>query len=88
MDQCYGFTAKNFWGIFGIIEISVPTFLINRVKSQLPRLPAKSPLDYNEMLHRLGRRVSYHRENLRESDCEYRLQVIRIQCTVATFPPI
>lgn len=72
----------------------MPIFLINRVKSQPPRLSAKSPLDYNEMLQDrddslISAEGGYFitEKHLRESDGEFRLQVIRIQCTVATFPP-
>lgn len=85
---------ENFEGIAGVGEVSVPFPLMNRVKSQLPRSFAKPPrgvvgcpIDWAGSLTKAGKESILSQRNAYKSDCELRLQVMRIECTVATFPP-
>lgn len=48
----------------------------------------KYSIDWDDPLTKAGKEGYFITEkHLGESDCEFGLQVMRIQCTVATFPP-
>lgn len=79
----------------GIGEVSVPFPLMNRVKKSSLKIFGQISPQCSGMPHRLDWFLDKSREGgyfltekrPREGDCELRLQVMRIECTVATLPP-